>query len=120
MGPGYPNRDDQYRMAADENAMRMRLTPGTAPVSQNMIVQPPDSVTSVAGLVPPPWRIEIPGAQGAPPLLVLREENGLLVVEGDESRWTEGAKKFLFGMMNWAGGAGIRWKDDVRAAGGAS
>lgn len=74
----------------------------------------PSSAIVAAG--PMPWNITIPAADGAP-LLVMREENGLLVVEGDESRWSEAAKRFLYGMMQWSGQAGIRWKDEARHAG---
>lgn len=63
------------------------------------------------------FRIEIPAEDGTM-LLVLREENGCLVVEGDESRWDEGAKRFLHAMMQWSGLAGIRWQDEVRKAAG--
>lgn len=91
--------------------MRKRLKP-----DPNVITGPP--VIMAANLVPPPWRIEINASDGTN-LVVFREENGMLVVEGDESRWDEGAKRFLHGMMQWAGGAGIRWKDEARKAGGA-
>jgi hypothetical protein len=91
--------------------MRKRLTP-SAPQAV-----PQDFIIAASNLAPPPWRIEVTGSDGTV-LLVLREENGLLVAEGDESRWDEAAKRFLHGMMQWAGGAGIRWKDDARRAGG--
>lgn len=98
--------------------MKMRLAP-RAPQGQphrpphgEMIV-PGDSFSIPAA---PPWRIVIPAADGTE-LLVMREENGLLVVEGEESRWDEAAKRFLHGMMQWAGQAGITWKDEVRKAG---
>lgn len=103
----------------DQNRMVQHLAPG-APRPGQVTGSGPGPVTasgSIANLVPPPWKIVIPASDGTE-LLVLREENGLLVVEGDESRWSESAKKFLFGMMQWAGGAGIRWKDEVRKSGG--
>jgi hypothetical protein len=67
----------------------------------------------IARLAPPPWRIEIPAADGTM-LLVLREEAGCLVAEYDESRVNEAARRFLAEMMRWAGGAGIAWKDEAR------
>jgi len=63
----------------------------------------------------PEFRIEITAADGAS-LLVLSEQQGRLVVEGDESRWGEAAKRFLYQMMQWSGQVGIRWKDEVLAA----
>ena len=90
--------------------MRKRLAPGPD------VMSVPGDFT-IASLVPPPWRIEVPAADGTL-LLVLREEDGRLVAEGDESRWDEAAKRFLHAMMQWAGGAGIRWKDEVRKAAG--
>lgn len=90
--------------------MRKRLTPpGPVDSAPGIII--------ASNLAPPPWRIEINAADGTM-LVTFREENGCLVVEGDESRWDEAAKRFLHGMMQWAGGAGIRWKDDVRKAAG--
>lgn len=96
--------------------MKMRLRP-QAPLTgrqQNLLAEPGNYVS-----VPPapPWNITIPSSEGGPPLLVLREENGRLVAEGDESRWDEAAKRFLHMMMQWAGQAGIAWKDEVRKAG---
>jgi hypothetical protein len=101
------------------DVMRMRLRPGAQPPLAR--VQPPDAVTSsvpaiTSSLAPPPWRFEVRAADGAE-LLVMREEHGLLVVEGDESRWDEAAKRFLHGVMQWAGQAGIPWKDEARKAG---
>lgn len=96
--------------------MKMRLAPKVAqgqPPYGEVIV--PGAGTSIQ-VAPPPWRIVIPAADGTE-LLVMREENGLLVVEGDESRWDEAAKRFLHGMMQWAGQVGIPWKDEVRKAG---
>jgi hypothetical protein len=99
--------------------MKMRLAP-RAP--QGQPPRPPHGEMIVPGAsvsIPaaPPWNITIPSSEGGPPLLVMREENGLLVVEGDESRWDEAAKRFLHGMMQWAGQASITWKDEVRKAG---
>jgi hypothetical protein len=61
----------------------------------------------------PDFRIEIPSMDGQAMLLVLREEGGRLIVEGDESRWDEAAKRFLYQMMEWSGLVGIRWKNEV-------
>jgi hypothetical protein len=91
--------------------MRKRLT------SSAQQVQPQDFIITAANLAPPPWRIEIPASDGTM-LLVLREEDGRLVAEGDESRWDEAAKRFVGVMMQWAGGYGIRWKDEARRVGG--
>lgn len=63
----------------------------------------------------PAFLIEIPAADGTM-LLRLREENGHLVIEGDEDRWDEGAKRFLHSMMQWSGLVGIRWRDEVITA----
>lgn len=89
--------------------MRKRLVPG--PVSSN------PGVIIASSLAPPPWRIEITAADGTM-LLLLREEDGRLVAEGDESRWDEAAKRFIGVMMQWAGGYGINWKDEARRSGG--
>ena len=64
----------------------------------------------------PEFRIEITAADGAP-LLILFEQRGHLIVEGDESRWGEAAKRFLYQMMQWSGQVGIRWKDEAIEAG---
>jgi hypothetical protein len=63
----------------------------------------------------PPFNITIEAADGAT-LLVLREVNGRLVAEGDESRWDEAAKRFLYGMLQWSGQFPVRWKDEARRA----
>jgi hypothetical protein len=63
----------------------------------------------------PPFNITIEAADGAT-LLVLREVNGRLVVEGDESRWDEAAKRFLYQMCQWSGQFPVRWKDEARRA----
>jgi hypothetical protein len=65
----------------------------------------------------PPFSIVIPAADGTE-LVRMTEEHGMLVVTGDESRWGEGAKRFLYGMMQWSGQVGIRWKDEVLKAAG--
>jgi hypothetical protein len=88
--------------------MRKRLAPGPEASAPGFII--------ASNLAPPSWRIEIPAADGTM-LLVLREENGRLVAEGDESRWDEAARRFIGVMMQWAGGYGINWKDDARRAG---
>jgi hypothetical protein len=98
--------------------MKMHLAPrpyqGQPPVPPGVTASSGHSVSPLAS--PPPWRIVISAADGTE-LLVMREENGRLVVEGDESRWEEAAKRFLHGMMQWAGQAEIPWKDEVRRAG---
>lgn len=95
-----------------DQPMRMRLgrppVQGTAPAPQVQSLNIP--------AVPPPWKFIVAAADGTE-LLVMREENGMLVVEGDESRWDEGAKRFLHGVMQWSGQAGINWKDGARKAG---
>jgi len=63
----------------------------------------------------PEFRIEIRAADETP-LLVLREQDGYLVVEGDESRWHEGAMRFLQQMRQWSGQVGLRWPDEVQKA----
>lgn len=65
----------------------------------------------------PEFRIEIKAADGAM-LLLLREEHGRLVIEGDESRWTEGAMKFLQHMRMWSGQEGLSWQDEVQKGAG--
>ena len=93
-----------------EQPMRMRLRPtqGAAPL--------PVGESFIVPAVPPPWKFVVTSADGTE-LLVMREEAGRLVVDGDESRWNEGAKRFLHGVMQWSGQAGIRWKDEARRAG---
>lgn len=86
--------------------MRMRLKPGR-------------TVSPLAGTQisngRPPFSIRIDGRHGEL-LLVMREVNGRLTVEGDESKWDEAAKRFLYGMMQWSGQVGLRWKDEARKA----
>lgn len=93
-------------MTQDER-MITRLTPPAATLR-------PDEAGNVASGRAPGFLIEIPAADGAM-LLRLREEKGMLVIEGDESRWDEGAKRFLHQMMQWSGVVGLRWKDEVKA-----
>lgn len=88
----------------DGEVMRMRVAP-RLPQAQSVH-------SSVISPAPPPWKIVIPAADGTE-LLVLREENGMLVAEGDESRWSEAAKRFVHGMLQWAGQAGLNWKDEA-------
>lgn len=101
----------------EPEVMKMRLAP-RAP--QGQAPPPPDVINSnVTGAVtspaPPPWRFVITAADGAE-LLVLREENGMLVAEGDESRWTEAARRFVGVVLQWAGQARVPWKDEARKA----
>lgn len=87
-----------------EDQMRMRLKPGR-------------TVSPMAGTAisngRPPFNITITGQDGDP-LLIMREVNGRLTVEGDESKWDEAAKRFLYGMMQWSGQVGLHWKDEAR------
>lgn len=95
-----------------EQPMRMRLSPrGPVPGAAAVPLQE----SFIVPAVPPPWRFVVTAGDGTE-LLVMREENGRLVVEGDESRWDEGAKRFLYGVMQWSGQAGLRWKDEARRA----
>jgi hypothetical protein len=93
------------RQYQDQMVSRPRGVPGSAPGIAAIPPGPPQ-----AGH--PEFCIIIPDA-GGHVLLTMREEHGLLVVEGDESRWDEGAKRFLHQMMQWSGQAGIRWKDEA-------
>ena len=63
----------------------------------------------------PAFSIVIPAEDGTE-LVRMTEENGVLVVTGIPDRWDEGAKRFLFGMMQWSGQVGIAWKDEVKKA----
>jgi hypothetical protein len=65
----------------------------------------------------PEFRIEIKAADGGM-LLLLREQDGYLIVEGDESRWPEATMRFLQQMRQWAGQVGLRWQDEVQKAAG--
>lgn len=60
------------------------------------------------------FNIEIHGKDGAL-LLRLFERGGKLAVEGDQGRMEEGAKTFLYQMLQWSGQIGIRWKDEVKS-----
>jgi hypothetical protein len=95
--------------------MRMRLTPGVPARTAGAAAQPLNE-SFIVPAVPPPWKFVVTAADGTE-LLVMHEENGLLAVEGDESRWDEGAKRFLHGVMQWSGQAGITWKDEARRTG---
>jgi hypothetical protein len=98
--------------------MRMRLSPRAPQPPAGAVPVDPAEYTGprIPVPVPPPWRFEVKAADGTL-LLVMREENGRLVIEGDESRWDEGAKRFLYGVMQWSGQAGITWKDEARKTG---
>jgi hypothetical protein len=109
---------------APQEAMRMRLQPhAPSPVRPGIGPQPPvtqaPTVTPeqmLAGMTPPPWSIVLTSPSDGKPLLTMREEHGMLVVEGDESRWADSARRFVGMMLQWAGQAGIHWKDDARKA----
>lgn len=99
--------------------MRMRLAPKPA---QSSVALPPENVFSnlqgsSVNPVPPPWKFVVAAADGTE-LLTMREEGGMLVVEGDESRWTEAAKRFVGAVLQWTGQAPITWKDEARRAAG--
>ena len=77
----------------------------------------------MAAFIPPPvaavphaldFNIEIRAKDGAL-LLRLFERGGQLACEGDQSRMEEGAKIFLYQMLQWSGQVKLRWKDDVIA-----
>lgn len=61
----------------------------------------------------PKFMIIIPAEDGTELLRMTEDDRGRLVVSGDESRWDEGAMRFLHGMMQWSGVVGVRWKDEV-------
>jgi hypothetical protein len=94
----------------EPEVMRMRMRPVASGTINRVLPPGPSSFAA-----PPPWRFVIPAADGTE-LLVMREEEGRLVVEGDESRWDEGARAFLHHVMQWCGQAGITWKDEARKA----
>jgi hypothetical protein len=90
--------------------MRKRLIPLDGPANSV-----PSPGMSIADIAPPPWRIEIPAADGTP-LLVLREENGRLAADYDPLKLTEAARALLLEMLRMTGGAGINWKDEAQKA----
>lgn len=100
----------QHPLPQQPEVMRMRL-----PAAQGL---PPVTMPAQAApvIAPPPWRFEITAGDGTL-LLAMSERDGLLVVEGDESRWDEAAARFLHHVMQWSGQAGIAWKDEARRAG---
>lgn len=61
------------------------------------------------------FNIEIPAPDGTV-LLRLFERDGMLCATGDETRWDEAAKRFLYGMLQWSGQIPLRWKDEARKA----
>ena len=64
----------------------------------------------------PKFLIVIPAEDGTELLRMTEDGSGRLSVSGDESRWDEGAKRFLHHMMQWSGVIGVRWKDEVIGA----
>jgi hypothetical protein len=71
------------------------------------------------GQAMPRFMIVIPAADGTELLRMTEDEAGRLSVTGDESRWDEGARRFLHVMMQWSGVVGIRWKEEaIRAVEG--
>lgn len=99
-----------------EQPMRMRLTPQVPRMPTSVAAGMPLNETFIVPAAPPPWKFVVTASDGTE-LLVMREEDGRLVVEGDESRWGEGARRFLYAVMQWSGQAGIAWKDEARRAG---
>ena len=93
---------------ARDGEMRFRIPPGA------IVAQVPQGGASLSP-GRPPFTITITGADGAE-LLRMFERDGKLAVEGDESRWEEGARRFLHGLMQWSGQVGIAWKDEVKKA----
>jgi len=95
-----PQRSDQ---------MVTRLAPGrTAPGAAN-------SIRPGA----PKFNIVIASTfDGAELLRLTEDDQGRLVITGDETRWDEGAKLFLYQMMQWSGQVGIRWKKEAADAAG--
>ena len=91
-----------------DGEMTFRLPPGA------IVTQALGEDTAVRG-PRPGFDIVITDADGAE-LLTMTEMDGRLVVGGDEARWGEGAKRFLYGMMQWSGQVGISWKDDIKKA----
>lgn len=74
---------------------------------------------SIAGnLSHPKFDIVIDAADGTRLVHMFEDEHGRLRIEGEESRWDEGAMRFLHGMMTWSGQVGIPWKDEVKKAAG--
>lgn len=72
---------------------------------------------SVIAPVPAPkFSITIAAEDGTELVRMTEDPQGRLAVTGDESRWDEGAKRFLHGMMQWSGVVGVRWKDEVLRA----
>jgi hypothetical protein len=64
----------------------------------------------------PKFDITITARNGAELVHMTEDDDGHLVITGDESRWDEGAKRFLHAMMQWSGEVGIRWKDEAKKA----
>jgi hypothetical protein len=99
----------------DPDRMTMRLKPSVraggsqVPVSSSAVL-PPGSTLKVPATS---FNIEIPAPDGTI-LLRMFERDGMLCVTGDETRWDEGAKRFIHGMLQWSGQAPIRWKDEAR------
>ena len=100
-----------------EQPMRMRLTPPARRMPSSVAAGVPLPETFTVPAAPPPWRFEVKAADGTL-LLAMFERDGRLAVEGDESRWDEGAKRFVHAVMQWSGQAPITWKDEARQAGG--
>jgi hypothetical protein len=108
-------------MARGDDKMTMRLgpAPGVSGLPPAHLEEHVVQAGQPMKIGRPPFRIEIRGQDEAL-LLVFREQDGYLVIEGDESRWTEGAMRFLQQMRQWSGQVGLRWPDEVEKAAGES
>jgi hypothetical protein len=96
----------------DTGAMVSRMR---APaIDRAPLISPLGSGDSVRLPHPLDFNIEIHAKDGTL-LLRLFERNGQLACEGDQSRMEEGAKAFLYQMLQWSGQVKLRWKDDVVA-----
>ncbi|MCW2929915.1 MAG: hypothetical protein JWM19_877 [Actinomycetia bacterium] len=89
-----------------------------------MVSRPrPDHVTAQPFTTPgrrparPPFKIALTHDDGTE-LLTITEENGLLVVGGDESRWAESVPRFVYEMMQWSGQVGLNWREEATKATG--
>lgn len=91
-----------------DGEMTFRLPPGA-------VIADPAAARAPVELPRPAFNILV-AAQDGTELVTMTERDGRLVVGGDESRWDEGAKRFLHGLMQWSGQVGIAWKDEVKKA----
>ncbi len=87
-----------------DGSMTMRLT-ADAPLTGA-----PGGGSIVRSGSRPPFQIVIPDAEGNV-LVRFGERDGVLFCEGDETRWTEGARRFVRVLMEWSGQVGISWRE---------